>query len=391
MVSCIIIVFSNYKYRSENAISGLLHVRNVDFKNVSFKFRQNNGAISADTGSTDNPVIHGEIHMGNVLHKVDMSLNININLTGDSFSGILANIFRQTNGGSQHQESIKDSEKKCGTVDSRERLLTLFTTVSVSESRKPIYQNTLRNWIKFKPYVIPVLFADDQNSRDLAIENGWNVLNIPKVAENGLPVLKFMFKKAAESFCSKFYGYANADILFTSTLTETLTAIDYTDLMKNVTFLTGRRTNVMDIASDETQGLLRLNSVARSRGQLFQVSAEDYFITGSGYNWDEGPEVVVGSLAYDNWLVFAARSNEHHTIDCTETILAVHQSRTKTSVYQSHHRETSEYNFGVIRKYFHGLSPPYQKGFTHCIDLHTTTEDGQVAVRSREISGGCNL
>lgn len=390
-MSCIIIVFSNYKYRSEDAISGLLHVRNVDVKNVSFTFRQNNEAISADAGGTDNPVIHGEIQMGSVLHKVDMSLNININLTGDSFSEILANVIKQPNGGSQHRESMKDSGKKCGTVDSREKLLTLFTTVSVSESRQPIFQNTLRNWIKFKPYVMPVLFADDQNSRDLATENGWSVLTIPKVAENGLPVLKFMFKKAAESFCSKFYGYANADILFTSTLTETLTAVDYSDFMKNVTFLTGRRTNVMDIASDETQELLRLTSAARNRGQLFQVSAEDYFITGSGYNWDEGPEVVVGSLAYDNWLVFAARSNQHPTIDCTKTILAVHQSRTKTSLYQSHHRETSEYNFGVIRKYFHGLSPPYQKGFTHCIELHTMKEDGQVAVKSREISGDCNL
>jgi hypothetical protein len=55
-------------------------------------------------------------------------------------------------------------------------------------------------------------------------------------------------------------------------------------------------------------------------GKLFTAWGEDYFITNSNYPWKDCPEVVVGRVAYDNWLVLNANKRRHTTIDATRTL-----------------------------------------------------------------------
>jgi hypothetical protein len=45
--------------------------------------------------------------------------------------------------------------------------------------------------------------------------------------------------------------------------------------------------------------------------------------------WKDCPEVVVGRVAYDNWLVLNANKRRHTTIDATRTLLALHQTTKK--------------------------------------------------------------
>ena len=44
------------------------------------------------------------------------------------------------------------------------------------------------------------------------------------------------------------------------------------------------------------------------------------------YPWDKIPEVVVGRLNYDSFLVLNAVKSGHMAIDATKTVLAVHQT-----------------------------------------------------------------
>jgi hypothetical protein len=61
------------------------------------------------------------------------------------------------------------------------------------------------------------------------------------------------------------------------------------------------------------------------------------------------PEVVVGRLAYDNWLVLNANKRRHTTIDATRTLLALHQTTEKGNDEGRSH-PNAHYNGNILRK-----------------------------------------
>ena len=90
----------------------------------------------------------------------------------------------------------------------------------------------------------------------------------------------------------------------------------------------GRRTNVL---LDNNTHLLyqpeHVTKVARQRGKLFQISAEDYFfIAFNDFPWHRVPDVVIGRIAYDNFLVGLAIHDDVTVVDATATLLAFHQT-----------------------------------------------------------------
>ena len=61
--------------------------------------------------------------------------------------------------------------------------------------------------------------------------------------------------------------------------------------------------------------------------KAFQPDAEDYFITRRGtFPWESIPALVVGRVAYDNWIVDWAVHHEVDTIDLSQTLHAIHQT-----------------------------------------------------------------
>ena len=356
---------------------------------VMFSLRQSGDVMNNETGTRGEDQgadIKGLIQGQGTNSETGLNIHINIDISREQLLKALVDII-----GPARNQNI--DLKPSVIIDSKETLLTLFTTVSKTEATKPIFMHTLQNWAKFKPVFTPVLFTNDVSveSKTVAIEAGWTVLNVSKSAPNGLPILKYMFKDAMATFNSKYYGFANADILFTHNLVTTLTVLDYSNLSKNRTFMSGQRTNVVGVSDTEAASFHNISTASQARGTLFQTSAEDYFITGKGYNWNEGPDVVIGSLGYDNWLVFEARAEHNSAIDGTQTVLAVHQSLNNTSLYQSHLKDTALYNKGLIRTFLRGLDPPYPKGFTECLELYTMIEDGHVVVRERKVNDYCKV
>lgn len=330
--------------------------------------------------------ILGELQGTDDVSNTSVGINISIEISKKELLKALANLIQE------QKDSLETQPSGANTgSDQRASLLTLFTTVGPGAASKPILPRTLKNWAKFKPLFIPVLFTDDAESRALALKEGWEVLNVSHSASCGLPVIHSMFKDVMHSFNSKYYGYANSDILFTENFIHTLVAMDYSDLEKNETFITGRRVNVVGLSDEEVLNFSNISQSGRNRGTLFQISAEDYFITGKGYKWDSGPDVVVGALGIDNWLVFDARASGNKVIDGTESITAVHQSLENTGNYQSHRSKASQCNFEILQKYLKGMSPPYPKGFTECINLFTVIDDGQVVLKERTIPDHCKI
>ena len=271
-------------------------------------------------------------------------------------------------------------------------LLILFTTWKSSNARSDTTHNfTLRNWANLKPDVNPVLFTDDDETAKFARKFGWKSHPIPKIdSSTQLPVLKSMFKFVQTHYRSAFYGYSNSDILYTENLIQTLNAVQYSPFFGNSTLLTGIRTNLLYLTESEFASE-NFTSAVRKRGNVFMTSAEDYFIYGSGYPFKDIPEVVVGLIAYDNWLVLNSRFNGDNVIDASQTITAVHISMTD-DYFRSHFRPHGQYNRALLKKHmqFH-VEPPYEKGFTNCIERYTENVDGRVVVKQRHLDNACKF
>ncbi|XP_063399104.1 uncharacterized protein LOC134683718 [Mytilus trossulus] len=211
-----------------------------------------------------------------------------------------------------------------------EHFLTLFTTFDPKMEKFVVYNNTLHNWKLLKPDDVKlVFFSDDDKLRSHVKSIGWDVTSsIPLKACNGTPVLKEMFLKIKSMFKSKFYAYANADILFDRGLLNTLHYLSkFHKLYYHPLLISGKR---MDFHIDRLN-TERISGYEEIKNLIIQSSmsygfAEDYFIVNSQFPWKIVSDVVIGRSMVDNYIVYMARKNGNiNVIDSSATIGALHQ------------------------------------------------------------------
>lgn len=210
----------------------------------------------------------------------------------------------------------------------KESFLTMFTSFNSSMEKFYLYNNTLMNWMLMKPKVVLILFSDDASSKKHAKKLGWDLtLDIGLKACNGTPVLKDMFLTAQSHVNSKFYAYANADILFNRGLMLTLDALaSNIGLNKKPFLLTGKRSDLLLNKHKITSivGNKELDN-AFMKSLISYGYAEDYFVVSKVFPWKIFPNLVIGRPMVDNYLVFITRRNRINTIDASATIGAIHQ------------------------------------------------------------------
>lgn len=109
-----------------------------------------------------------------------------------------------------------------------------------------VYKNTILNRVSLTSAgrVRPILYDTFTNDterpavisqlRQLATEAGWKILLAPRITPRGAPYFKEMYFEAAKQIpnCS-FYGFTNADILFSRGLIDTLEAVEKVRLTLN--------------------------------------------------------------------------------------------------------------------------------------------------------------
>ncbi|KAH3768935.1 uncharacterized protein LOC127845518 isoform X2 [Dreissena polymorpha] len=327
-----------------------------------------------------------------------INLNIHLNVSLENIPESLVSFLKSRN---QEDKLRNASILNMHTVDSTPKnnhkivetdsFLTLFATWKAeNDTKEKIHNFTFVNWARMKPAVNPILFTDSPVVAATAHEYGWNVLPLPTTNVYGLPILKLMFLEAIKQYNSHFYGYANSDILFTNNLILTLVSILYQSPHTNYTLVTGLRTNVYNLNETEAATSVSLTMTAATRGQVFQPSAEDYFITTRDYPWDSLPDLVVGTIAYDNYLVLNARYQHHNVIDASKTILAIHQSN-GLDVFESHIKLNADYNKVLLRKRWFNINPPYIKGFLSCIEKYVDVVQDIIVIKTRTPPNDCKF
>ena len=221
------------------------------------------------------------------------------------------------------------TESNVMTSHGRKKLLTLFTSARLNPESLYIQNNTLHNWGQYSDS-INLLFYGDPNDLEVVhrLTTRWHTRKIP-ASSSGLPILKHLFIDAMAAYDSVYYGYANSDILFTVGLLDTLRSLSRYTSNKKGLLVTGQRTNVnfVKYANHSVHQASRLQTLAGKLGCLFVPSALDYFISSRhGFPWEDLPDLVIGSLGFDNFLLAYAITHGYRAIDATETILAVHQT-----------------------------------------------------------------
>ena len=246
-----------------------------------------------------------------------------------------------------------------------EILCVWFTSFKDEPRRRHIHFNTLHNWAKFIPLMQPVLFSSrsTQQFDNIARQLGWHVYQIPRVNDHGTPYISDMLDVIMnnDTYNSIFYGFANGDILFDTSLSETLKALTSRKsiLPQAPILVTGQRTNYR-MSDNWKQPIVDFYYIEqlRARGKLFRTDAEDYFLFTRDFPRYLFKELVIGRPAYDNYLVAMSVKFNVSVLDATNTITALHQQSSNESEFAGHENEDSKHNLKIIGKF------DFDKGFT---------------------------
>ena len=273
------------------------------------------------------------------------------------------------------RQAFKDLSYKCSQqrpiildMEIKKPILTLFTSLAHNKDKNTIYSTTIQNWSTFLPKINLILFTNDSSIKASVESRGWTVFPVTHHAAGGVPVLKTMFEKARKTYDTPFYGFSNADILFTDKLLETV-VVSLKNYGKDTKMMiTGRRYNIPTLTPKEAMSYENIRTAINTRGELFMEASEDFLITSKPFSWENVPDLVIGRPAYDNWVVAHARCSGITAIDATYTVQGAHQT-TSVGNREGWNNKFTNYNIELLEKAKKTIS--FNKGFAVCPEIKT--------------------
>ncbi|MFZ3148268.1 MAG: hypothetical protein WA137_04440 [Methanothrix sp.] len=211
-------------------------------------------------------------------------------------------------------------------------MITLFSTPKPFHGHIGVIQrNAIHSWTLLHPDAEIFLFGDDEGTAEVAKELG--VGHVPDVARNeyGTPLVSDIFEKAQSLASNDIVCYVNADIIL---LKDFIRAVERV-AGKRRFLMVGQRWNLdlndpldFDVDWEET-----IKALVSQKGKLFTKSGIDYFVFPRGLFMDI-PRFAIGRPAWDNWMIYHARSSRYHVIDATQVVMPIHQNHNYSHVPQ---------------------------------------------------------
>lgn len=186
-----------------------------------------------------------------------------------------------------------------------------------------IQRNAIKSWTLL-PDVAVLLIGNEQGVAEAAKE--LNVKYLPDVecSITGTPLISSMFQLARESSKSDLLCIINADMILMP---------DFVGAAKRVrkrekTFVMLSQRWDLDVTqpldfSDGWEG--RLRSTVHGQGQLHRPAGSDFFLFPLSSFLDV-PAFAIGRAGWDNWMIYKARQENWPVIDCTPSVMIVHQN-----------------------------------------------------------------
>lgn len=226
-------------------------------------------------------------------------------------------------------------------------MLTLFSIAKPFRGHLAVIQrNAIKSWTLLRPTCEVILCGDDPGVAEAARDA--RVRHLPAIARNeyGTPLVSDVFAQVERTARHEILCYINADIIVMSDLLAAVARI-----RRPWFLMLGQRwdldlTTPLDFADPSWE--VNLRSEVHSRGVLHPYVGVDYYVFPKGL-WGALPPFAVGRPAYDNWLIWRARSSGVPVIDATRVVLSVHQNhdRTYSSLGQKSPDGGDDYQLGL--------------------------------------------
>jgi hypothetical protein len=186
-----------------------------------------------------------------------------------------------------------------------------------------IQRNAIRSWTLL-PGIEILLLGEEAGLAAAARE--LNVKHLPKVARNasGTPLISSMFQLARQEGHSDLLCIINADMILMPDFTE---AVRQVIKLKDEFVLLSRRWD-LDLTRpiEFTAGWQdRLSAAVHQQGVLHRPVGSDFFLFPNSC-YQHVPAFAIGRAGWDNWMICEARRKNWPVIDCTQSVMIVHQN-----------------------------------------------------------------
>ena len=186
-----------------------------------------------------------------------------------------------------------------------------------------IQRNAIKSWTLL-PEVEVLLLGEETGLAEAARELG--VKLIPNVTHNesGIPLISSMFQRARENSHSDLLCIINADMLL---MPDFLEGARRSRFQRDKFVLLSQR---WDLEITHPLNFIegwqnRLQSTVHSQGQLHRPAGSDFFLFPQSC-YTEIPNFAIGRAGWDNWMIYKARKEGWAVIDCTPSVMIVHQN-----------------------------------------------------------------
>ncbi len=204
-------------------------------------------------------------------------------------------------------------------------LLTLFSAPKPFADRHIaiIQRNAIKSWTLL-PDVEVILLGEEMGLAEAARELGVKHISNVRCNESGTPLISSMFQLARENSSSDLLCIINADMIL---MPDFLEAARRSRLQRDRFVLLSRRwdldiTEPLDFSDDWH---FRLSSIVHSQGTLHRPAGSDYFLFPKSCYIDV-PDFTIGRAGWDNWMIYKARKEKWLLIDCTPSVMVIHQN-----------------------------------------------------------------
>jgi hypothetical protein len=186
-----------------------------------------------------------------------------------------------------------------------------------------IQHNAIRSWTLL-PDLEVILLGEETGLAQTAREMG--VKHISNIARNasGTPLISSMFQFAREASNSDLLCVVNADMILMS---DFMGVARQAAKLKDKFVLLSQRWD-LDVTQpiEFTEGWQdRLRSTVHRQGTLHRPAGSDFFLFPQSCYADV-PSFTIGRAGWDNWMIYKARREGWPVIDCTPSVMIVHQN-----------------------------------------------------------------
>jgi hypothetical protein len=203
--------------------------------------------------------------------------------------------------------------------------LTIFTAPKpfTNPHTNIIQRNAVMSWTRLEDVDV-FLIGDEAGIRETAQEFG--VGNVPQVKRDkqGVPLVSSVMDIGHANSNSPCLCYVNADIILMSDLVE---AAHTVAALKRDFLLIGQRWNLELTKPYDFSGEWesRLRAEVTQNGVLYSPWGIDYFVF-PRHLYTQVPDFTIGRPAWDNWMVYHARTTFRVAVDASLDVLSVHQN-----------------------------------------------------------------